>query len=98
MDWKEGVLTIRQTKFAKSRLVPLHHTMLEALRRFVRHRDCFFTKVRPHLKPQRLFVKRSTVYSFWVSPNGNGASHGFVAADGPGFTGTRDMVGNSATK
>jgi integrase/recombinase XerD len=56
VDWKEGVLTIRQAKFAKSRLVPLHPTMLGALQTFIRHRDRFFAKVRPHLKPQRLFV------------------------------------------
>ena len=56
VDWNEGVLTIRQTKFAKSRLVPLHPTMLHALRTFVRHRDRFFANVRPHLTPQRLFV------------------------------------------
>jgi integrase/recombinase XerD len=56
VDWKEGVLTIRQAKFAKSRLVPLHPTMLRALRTFVRHRDQFFERVRPDLKPQRLFV------------------------------------------
>jgi integrase len=56
VDWKAGVLTIRQTKFAKSRLVPLHPTMLSALRTFVRHRDRFFTHVRPQLAAQRLFV------------------------------------------
>jgi integrase len=56
IDWKEGVLTIRQAKFDKSRLVPLHATMLRALRAHIDHRDRFFAQVLPHIVPQRLFV------------------------------------------
>ena len=56
VDWKEGVVTVRQGKFGKSRLIPLHRTMVRALAAFVMHRDRFFARVRPQLKPQRLFV------------------------------------------
>lgn len=34
VDLKHGVLTVRQTKFAKSRQVPVHPTTLAALRRY----------------------------------------------------------------
>jgi hypothetical protein len=33
------------------------------------------------------------LYSFWVSPDASGASYGYVAAGGPGFTGPTDTVG-----
>ena len=33
------------------------------------------------------------LYAFWVSPQANGASHGYVAAGGPGFKGPTDTVG-----
>jgi integrase len=56
IDWQAGVLTIRKAKFGKSRLVPLHDTMLQALRTFIKHRDRFFTRFQPHIVPQRLFV------------------------------------------
>ena len=29
-------------------------------------------------------------YSFWITDDTNGASHGYVGADGPEFSGTRD--------
>lgn len=56
IDWKEGVLTIHQAKFGKSRLVPLHATMLRALRAHIIHRDRFFAQAQSHVVPQRLFV------------------------------------------
>ena len=39
VDRKLGVLTVRRTKFAKSRLVPLHSSTLEALQRYRRLRN-----------------------------------------------------------
>jgi hypothetical protein len=36
------------------------------------------------------------LYSFWVSPDVSGASYGYVAAGGPGFTGPVDMIGCDA--
>jgi integrase len=41
IDWRQGLLTVRQTKFRKSRLVPLHTTALAALRGYARRRDRF---------------------------------------------------------
>lgn len=38
VDWHEGVLTIADTKFGKTRLVPLHPTTLHALGRYEEHR------------------------------------------------------------
>jgi len=35
VDWVHGILTVRQTKFCKSRLVPLHITALVELKRYV---------------------------------------------------------------
>jgi integrase len=39
VDWPRGLLTVRQTKFRKSRLVPLHATTLAALRAYAARRD-----------------------------------------------------------
>lgn len=39
VDLRQGVLTVRETKFHKSRLVPLHLSTTEALREYVRFRD-----------------------------------------------------------
>lgn len=41
----------------------------------------------------RFHLTRGRLYAFWVSPDLSGASHGYVAAGGPGFTGPRDTVG-----
>jgi hypothetical protein len=44
----------------------------------------------------RFYVRNGSLYSFWVSPGTNGASHGYVAAGGPGFRGQRDEEGIGA--
>ena len=41
-------------------------------------------------------LRRGRLYSFWVSPDKSGASHGYVAAGGPGFAGPVDTVGKAA--
>lgn len=41
----------------------------------------------------RFHVKSGQLYSFWVSPDTSGASYGYVAGGGPGFTGPVDTVG-----
>ena len=46
----------------------------------------------------RFELTNGKFYAFWISPEQTGASHGFVAAGGPGFTGPTDTVGSSATK
>lgn len=49
-------------------------------------------------RPVRIrFVGRNaSLYAFWVSPEASGASHGYVAAGGPGFSGPTDTVGQDA--
>jgi len=44
----------------------------------------------------RFRLRKGSLYAFWVSPDESGASHGYVAACGPGFTGSRDTVGIEA--
>jgi hypothetical protein len=43
----------------------------------------------------RFYLKNGRLYAFWVSPTKSGASHGYVAAGGPGFTGPTDTVGSA---
>lgn len=46
----------------------------------------------------RFHLSNAELYAFWLSPNATGASGGYVAAGGPGFTTDRDDgggVGNS---
>lgn len=39
IDWSEGVLRIRESKFGKSRLVPVHASSLSALKNYASQRD-----------------------------------------------------------
>ncbi|PYJ81964.1 MAG: glycosyl hydrolase family 32 [Verrucomicrobia bacterium] len=41
----------------------------------------------------RFHLYDGKLYSFWVTPDKSGASHGYVAAGGPGFTGPINTVG-----
>lgn len=41
----------------------------------------------------RFFLQGGSLYAFWVSPDKTGASHGYIAAGGPGFSGPTDMEG-----
>jgi len=41
VDLDEGILTIRQTKFGKTRLVPLHTSTRDIMMAYARHRDRF---------------------------------------------------------
>lgn len=52
VDLDGGVLQIRQTKFRKDRLLPVHSTTLTALRRYARSRDLAF----PSSKSQAFFI------------------------------------------
>jgi integrase len=52
LDPDSGVLTVRLTKFRKSRLVPLHPSTIEALISYVRHRDHHH----PHASTDALFL------------------------------------------
>jgi integrase/recombinase XerD len=42
VDWSEGILTIRDAKLGKSRLVPLHPSTRKVLANYVRQRDDIF--------------------------------------------------------
>jgi len=44
----------------------------------------------------RFHLRQGDLYAFWVSPDTDGTSGGYVAAGGPGFTGARD-VGKAKT-
>ena len=63
-DWSEGVLTIRDTKFGKSRLVPLHPSTCKVLAAYAKRRDS-------------LFGARAEAY-FFVNQNGNRLDKGEV--------------------
>ena len=41
----------------------------------------------------RFHLRDAALYSFWVSPERSGASHGYAAAGGPGFTAATDTMG-----
>ena len=43
----------------------------------------------------KFHLRNGKLYSFWVTPDRSGASHGYVAAGGPGFKGPKDTVGKS---
>ena len=62
-DLKAGVLTIRTTKFRKTRLVPMHSTTVGALRAYAAQRD----RVLPQRAP-----------TFFVSPKGAPLPYGTV--------------------
>jgi integrase/recombinase XerD len=51
VDLQQGILGIRQSKYGKSRLVPLHPTAVEALARYGRQRDA----IAPVTPDQRFF-------------------------------------------
>jgi len=43
----------------------------------------------------RFLLERGSLYAFWVSSDRIGASHGYVAAGGPGFTDPTDTIGSA---
>ena len=42
----------------------------------------------------RFHLKSGALYAFWITPDANGASHGYVAAGGPAFSEATDTTGN----
>jgi integrase/recombinase XerD len=54
IDWHRGVLTVRNGKFNKSRVLPVHHTTLGALDAYARRRD----RQRPQPNSPSFFVSR----------------------------------------
>jgi len=53
VDLSRGILTIRRTKFGKSRMLPLHASTLEALRRYGKLRDRLFPRVKSFFVNER---------------------------------------------
>lgn len=49
-------------------------------------------------KPVRFkfYLRLGELYSFWVSPDNSGASHGYVGSGGPGYAGYVDVEGAKA--
>jgi integrase len=72
VDWTEGLLTIRDTKFGKSRLVPLHQSTLELLRSYATRRDRFLRGGWRGAKAQRASGL------FFVSNRGTSLSDGYL--------------------
>jgi integrase/recombinase XerD len=64
IDWSEGILTLRDTKFGKSRLVPLHPSTRKVLAAYSKRRD-------------RLFPARPETH-FFVNQNGNRLDKGDI--------------------
>jgi len=63
VDLKNGILTIRQTKFDKSRLVPVHISTTNKLREYARLRD----KLCPKTKSPSFFIsERGTRLTDWT--------------------------------
>jgi integrase len=52
IDWQQGILLVRNSKFGKSRELPLHPTTLDALRSYARVRD----RLLPRLATKSFFV------------------------------------------
>jgi hypothetical protein len=46
----------------------------------------------------RFSLRKGSLYSFWISPDSNGASRGYVGAGGPAFSGPTDTVGSAVKK
>lgn len=63
-DVEQGLITIRNTKFGKSRLVPCHHTTCQALEDYAAHRDGHW----PHPRSKAFFLSeqgnRISAYTF----------------------------------
>ena len=62
VDLEQGVLTIRNSKFGKSRLVPVHPSTCSALRKYVQRRNAYF--------------RGRSLVPFFVSRNGTRMIHG----------------------
>jgi len=78
--------------FTREKCVPVSADKTVAEVQWVGARD--LSPLAGHVVRFRFCLTNGRLYSFWVSPNESGASCGYVAAGGPGFTGPTDTVGN----
>jgi hypothetical protein len=44
----------------------------------------------------RFYLRHARLYSFWITPETNGASHGYLGAGSPGVPGIVDTAGSDA--
>ncbi len=69
VDLDTGILVIRQTKFKKDRLVPVHPTTLEVLRKYAAVRDAKFLECKGQAffinMWRRRFAKQTLQLAFW---------------------------------
>jgi integrase/recombinase XerD len=82
VDWAEGVLHIRETKFGKSRLVPLQDSAMTALREY----DTLRTRLMPSPKDPSFFVSltaRRLIYAVVCPTFRSLVSAAGVGADAP---------------
>jgi integrase/recombinase XerD len=82
IDWAEAVLLVRESKFGKSRYVPLHHSTLEPLVGYARRRD----ELCPHPLDASFFVslRRTRLYPCSVQATFRRlCQHAGVGADAP---------------
>ncbi|MBZ4329707.1 tyrosine-type recombinase/integrase [Corallococcus sp. AS-1-12] len=87
VDLRTGVLTIVRTKFNKDRLVPVHATTLEVLRRYAELRDAHFGEVAEpafflNLRGRR-YSRHTAQLDFWRL--GRAAGLREAAGDGPRY-------------
>ena len=80
--------------FSKSECVPLQTN--RTLQRVNWKNDPDLSELSGREIRFRFYLKNGDLYSFWVSPDESGASNGFVAGGGPGFTSNRDTVGSGS--
>jgi integrase len=64
VDFEQGILTVRQTKFGKSRLIPIHPSTNEELHKYAQRRDT----ICPNPRTQSFFVsERGTRPRDWTA-------------------------------
>jgi integrase len=63
VDWTQGLLRVEDTKFRKSRLVPLHASTLRQLKKYARRRDEYLLENRRVVGPTFFVTNRGTPVS-----------------------------------
>jgi hypothetical protein len=81
------------TGLTRDNCVPVHE---DSTRAAVTWRAADLARLAGQAVRFRFHLRNGELYAFWVSPEGTGASHGYVAAGGPALTGPQDTVGGKA--
>lgn len=89
LDGSGGVIT----PFSAANCIPMEADRTLQAVRWRGAADLFGVAGRP--VKFRFHLRRGRLYAFWVSADSSGASHGYVAAGGPGLTGSADTVGSA---